>query len=151
MQPGAVFISYAHEDTAAAQKVRNALDAAGIDVWFDQRRLEGGDDFDAQIKRHIRACSLFLPIISARTQARHEGYFRLEWDLAAERSRLIADTIPFILPVAIDPVGENEALVPERFRSVHWTRLPGGAPTPEFVERMVRLIRDYRKRERGLM
>ncbi|MFM9953490.1 MAG: hypothetical protein ACKVVO_05500 [Opitutaceae bacterium] len=53
--------------------------------------------------------------------------------------------------MVIDPVGENEVLVPERFLQVQWTRLAGGTATPEFVERMVRLIRDFRKRERGLL
>jgi hypothetical protein len=151
MKPGSVFISYSRADVGAGEKLQGALERAGIDVWFDQRRLESGDDFDLQIKRNIRSCSYFLPIISASTQSRHEAYFRLEWDLAVERSRLIAESVPFVLPVAIDPVPESEALVPERFRSVQWTRLPGGEPTPEFVERMVRLIRDYRKRERGLL
>ena len=151
MKPGSVFLSYASQDAVAARKIRDALEAAGIEVWFDQRRLEGGDDFDKEIRRNIRGCSLFVPVISANTQARHEGYFRLEWTLAAERSKLIAETIPFILPVVIDPVSENEALVPERFLQVQWSRLAGGAATPEFVERMVRLIRDFRKRERGLL
>jgi len=151
LKPGSVFLSYASQDAAAVGKLRDALDTAGIDVWFDQRHLEGGDDFDQQIKRNTRACSLFIPVISANTQARHEGYFRLEWSLAAERAKLIAETIPFILPVAIDPVPENDALVPERFLQVQWTRLPGGTPSGEFIERMVRLIRDYRKRERGLL
>ena len=151
MKPGSVFLSYASQDATAVKKIRDALEAAGIEVWFDQRRLEGGDDFDQQIKKNIRGCSLFVPVISANTQARHEGYFRLEWTLAAERSKLIAETIPFILPVVIDPVSENDALVPERFLQVQWTRLAGGATTPEFVERMVRLIRDFRKRERGLL
>ncbi len=151
MNPGSVFLSYASQDAPAVRKLRDALDAAGIEVWFDERHLEGGDDFDQQIKRNIRSCSLFLPVISANTQARHEGYFRLEWSLAAERAKLIADTIPFILPIVIDPVTEKDALVPERFQQVQWTRLPGGAPTAEFVERMVRLIRDYRKREKGLL
>lgn len=151
MKSGSIFLSYASQDGAAVQKLRDALDAAGLDVWFDQRHLEGGDDFDQQIKRNIRACSLFVPVISAHTQARHEGYFRLEWSLAAERAKLIAETVPFILPVVIDPVTEHDALVPERFLQVQWTRLPGGGTTPEFVERMVRLIRDFRKRERGLL
>lgn len=151
MKPGAVFLSYASQDAPAVKKIRDALDAAGIDVWFDQRRLEGGDDFDKEIKRNIRGCSLFVPVISAHTQARPEGYFRLEWTLAAERSKLIAETIPFILPIVIESVNEAEALVPERFQQVQWMRLPGGTPTPEFVERMVRLIRDFRKRERGLL
>ncbi len=151
MKAGSVFLSYASQDAVAVKKIRDALEAAGIEVWFDQRRLEGGDDFDQQIKKNIRACSLFVPVISANTQARHEGYFRLEWTLAAERSKLIAETIPFILPVVIDPVSENDALVPERFLQVQWTRLAGGATTPDFVERMVRLIRDFRKREKGLL
>lgn len=151
MKPGSVFLSYASQDAAAVKQIRDALEAVGIEVWFDQRRLEGGDDFDQQIKKNIRGCSLFVPVISATTQARHEGYFRLEWTLAAERSKLIAETIPFILPVVIDPVSEHDALVPERFLQVQWTRLAGGATTPEFVERMVRLIRDFRKRERGLL
>jgi hypothetical protein len=151
IKPGAVFLSYASQDAPAVRKLRDALDAAGIDVWFDQRHLEGGDDFDQQIKRNIRSCSFFLPVISASTQARHEGYFRLEWNLAVERAKLIAETIPFILPVAIDPIPENDALVPERFLQVQWTRLPGGETTGGFVERMVRLIRDYRKREKGLL
>ncbi len=151
MKPGAVFLSYASQDAAAVGRLRDALDAAGIEVWFDQRHLEGGDDFDQQIKRNIRACSLFVPVISASTQARHEGYFRLEWTLAVERAKLIAETVPFILPVAIDPVNEAAALVPERFLQVQWTRLPGGAPTSDFIDRMVRLIRDFRKREKGLL
>ncbi len=151
MKPGAVFLSYASQDAAAVKKIRDALEAAGIEVWFDQRRLESGDDFDQQIKKNIRGCSLFLPIISAQTEARHEGYFRLEWNLAVERAKLIAETIPFILPIAIDQVPDQGALVPERFLQVQWTRLPGGGATAGFVERMVRLIREYRKRERGLL
>ncbi|MGH7996054.1 MAG: toll/interleukin-1 receptor domain-containing protein [Opitutaceae bacterium] len=151
LKRGSVFLSYASQDAPVVTKLRDALEAAGIDVWFDQRHLEGGDDFDQQIKRNIRGCSYFVPVISANTQARPEGYFRLEWSLAAERAKLIADTVPFILPVAIAPVAESDALVPERFRQVQWSRLPGGAATPEFTERMVRLIRDFRKRERGLL
>jgi hypothetical protein len=149
MAPGAVFLSYASQDAEPVKKIRDGLEAAGIDVWFDQRRLESGDDFDQQIKRNIRSCSFFLPVVSATTQSRHEGYFRLEWNLAVERAKLIADTIPFILPIAIDAVTENGALVPERFLQVQWTRLAGGAPSTEFVERMVRRVREYRKRERG--
>lgn len=150
MRPGSVFLSYASQDVAAVQKIRDALDSAGIEVWFDQRHLESGDDFDQEIKKYIRGCSFFIPVISKNTEARHEAYFRLEWNMAAERAKLIAETIPFILPVAIDPVGADHALVPERFRQVQWSNLGREAPAAEFVEKMVRLIRDYRKRERGL-
>ena len=60
----------------------------GIEVWFDQSALRGGDAWDASIRRQIRDCALFVPVISANTQAREEGYFRLEWKLAVDRSHL---------------------------------------------------------------
>jgi hypothetical protein len=37
------------------------------------------------------------------------------------------------VPVVIDGTSESAALVPEEFMRVQWTRLPEGAPTPEFV------------------
>ncbi len=121
----AVFLSYASQDAEAAKKICDALRAAGVEVWFDaDGGLEHGDEWDAKIRRQIKECVLFLPIISANTQAREEGYFRIEWDLAAERARGIASGVAFILPVVIDDTKEPLALVPDRFRTVQWTRLP---------------------------
>ena len=109
-------------------------------MWFDQEGgLEHGDEWDAKIRRQIRECVLFLPVISANTQARHEGYFRIEWELAAERAMGIATGVAFILPVVIDGTSEGEALVPDRFRRVQWTRVPGGILTPDTQQRLVKL------------
>ena len=52
---GAVFLSYASEDAAAAQKICTALRAAGIEVWFDRSELRGGDAWDAAIRRQIKS------------------------------------------------------------------------------------------------
>ena len=73
----AIFLSYASQDAAAARRICEALRAAGLDVWFDQGALRGGDAWDASIRRQIKECALFVPVISANTQAREEGYFRL--------------------------------------------------------------------------
>ena len=136
----AVFISHASQDAEAARAICDGLRSGGIEVWFDSDGgLEHGDEWDVKIRRQIKECVLFIPIISAATQARHEGYFRIEWDLAAERSRGFASGVPFVLPVVIDETREPEALVPDRFRSVQWTRLPGGRPSPEFLSRFLKL------------
>lgn len=82
----AVFISYASQDVDAAQRICAALRTVDIEVWFDQSDLRGGEAWDAAIRKQIRACALFIPIISANTSARAEGYFRLEWKLAVDRS-----------------------------------------------------------------
>ncbi len=137
---GAVFLSYASQDAEAAKRIADTLRSAGVEVWFDaEGGLETGDEWDAKIRRQIKECVLFLPIISANTQAREEGYFRIEWDLAAERARGIASGVAFILPIVIDDTREAGALVPDRFRSVQWTRLPGGEVTPEVKSRFLKL------------
>ena len=82
----AVFLSYASQDAEAAQKICEALRAAGIEVFLDQSELRGGDAWDQKIRHEIHDCALFIPIISQHTQARLEGYFRREWKLAIERT-----------------------------------------------------------------
>jgi TolB-like protein/lipopolysaccharide biosynthesis regulator YciM len=137
---GAVFLSYASEDIPAAQRICLALRAADIEVWFDQSELRGGDTWDAAIRAQIKTCALFVPIISAHSRARVEGYFRLEWKLAVDRSHLIAAEKAFLVPIVIDDTKESEARVPDRFREIQWTRLPDGEPTAEFVNRIRRLL-----------
>ena len=97
----AVFLSYASEDAAPAQRLCATLRAAGIEVWFDQSELRGGDAWDQKIRREIRDCALFMPLISANTQGRLEGYFRREWRLAAARTHDMADDKPFLVPVVL--------------------------------------------------
>jgi len=138
--PGAVFLSYAREDTDAARRVAEALRSAGLEVWFDENELRGGDSWDAKIRKQIDACALFIPIISAHTQERSKGYFRLEWKLAVEQTHLLAEGVPFLAPVVIDDTKESSAVVPPEFMRVQWTRLPGALPTPQFVEQVQRLL-----------
>lgn len=140
MPDNAIFISYAREDLAAVQRLKAGLDAAGITTWFDLERLESGDDYDRKIQRNIARCSFFVPVVSATTQRRHEAYFRREWSYAGDRARNIADGGVFILPVCIDGTSEADAVVPERFKALHFTRLAGGEPTPDFVRRLKELF-----------
>ncbi len=138
----AVFLSYASQDAEAAKRIAEALRASGGEVWFDQNELVGGDAWDQKIRGQIKSCALFVPVISAATQARREGYFRLEWKLAAQRTHTMADGTPFLLPVVIDATKDGEALVPEEFRAVQWTRLPGGegAAVEKFCARVGKLL-----------
>lgn len=125
-----VFLSYASEDRAAAQHLRDCLPDHGLEVWYDESDLVGGDAWDQKIRRQIRECDYFMPVVSAHTEARAEGYFRREWRLAVERTLDMADDHVFLLPVVIDDTIEAHARVPEKFRTVQWLRLPGGEPNP---------------------
>jgi TolB-like protein/Flp pilus assembly protein TadD len=136
----AIFLSYASQDAEAARRICDALRAVGLEVWFDQSALRGGDAWDASIRRQIKECALFVPVISANTQARVEGYFRREWNLAASRTLDMADDQAFLLPVVIDATMDVNARVPEKFREVQWTHLPAGESPVAFAERVQRLL-----------
>ena len=136
MPDNAVFISYAREDLQAVQQLKAGLDAAGITTWFDMDRLEAGDDYDRKIQRNIARCSYFIPVVSANTQRRLEAYFRREWSYALDRVRNMADGALFILPVTVDATNAGEALVPDRFKALHFNHLPGGRVAPEFARRL---------------
>ncbi len=138
----AVFLSYASQDVAAALRLCTALRAAGVEVWFDQDALVGGDAWDGKIRGQIGSCALFIPVISAATQERLEGYFRLEWKLAANRSHTMAEEKTFLLPVVIDATRDAEGKVPAEFRAVQWTKLPGGEASAAFVARVQKLLAD---------
>jgi adenylate cyclase len=143
----AVFLSYASQDAEAAQRICEALRAAGIEVWFDQSALRGGDVWDQTIRKQIKSCVLFIPVISRHTHERDEGYFRLEWKLAVDRSHLMTGNKAFLLPVVIDDTPEDDENVPDRFKDIHWTRLPAGESPPAFVERVRRLVSPERAHE----
>jgi TolB-like protein len=136
----AVFLSYASQDAEAAQRICDALRAAGIEVWFDQSELRGGDVWDQKIRHQIRDCALFIPIISANTQARPEGYFRLEWRLADQRTHLMGRSRAFLVPVCIDNTPDVDADAPDSFLAIQWTRLPAGETSTVFTKRVAHLL-----------
>ena len=136
----AIFLSYASQDAEIARHIADALRAAGLDVWFDQSELRGGDAWDASIRKRIKDCALFVPIISRNTESRSEGYFRLEWKLAIDRSHLMADDQTFLMPVVIDDTSDAEARVPDRFRERQWSRLMGDTAIAAFAKRAAQAL-----------
>ena len=81
---------------------------------------------------------LVHPLISANTDTRTEGYFRLEWTLAVERLHLMPSDRSFLLPVVIDTLTESDALVPDRF--LQWMAVLEGKEPQQFIERVRRLL-----------
>jgi Tol biopolymer transport system component len=144
----AVFLSYASQDADATRRLCAALRAARVEVWFDQSELRGGEAWDSKIRQQIKECALFVPIISANTQARREGYFRREWNFACDRMLDMTRGTTFLLPVVVDATAERAALVPEEFLRVQWMRLslqpirgePAGEACVQFVEQVQRLL-----------
>jgi hypothetical protein len=135
-----VFLSYASEDRQAARRIGDSLPPYGLEIWYDESELGGGDAWDQKIRKQIRECDYFMALVSAQTEARHEGYFRREWRLAVERTLDMADDHTFLLPVVIDDTDQAGARVPEKFLTVQWLRVPGGEPTPALEVLCRRLV-----------
>jgi hypothetical protein len=146
VEPGAVFLSYASGDWPAVEKLKQALEESGVDVFFDRDQLQPGNAWESKLRRSIHQCSLFVPVISRQTLTPDRRFFRIEWKLALKEEEMasFSSEEAFLLPVVIDDTAINHPALPERFREIQWKSLPGGQPTPDFVERVKQL---YRKRQ----
>jgi hypothetical protein len=142
------FISYSRTDLAAARRLFEGLQDIGADVaWFDKSDLKPGDPWEQAIRNAINGCYLFLPLVSANTEAREEGFFREEWTLASERARRIQGR-KFIVPIVVDRDYDGNAgrfrLVPESFLTAHFGHAPKGGMSGELRTELTHLIRERR-------
>jgi hypothetical protein len=136
--PGAIFVSYAREDEAAAASLVAGLQAGGCTVWYDLQRMQAGENWENALEDEVKeGCSLFLSVISNTTQATRESYYHAERNWAAERVQRMADGEVFYIPVVIDMSDDFPPLrEPRSFRHKQATRLIGGVVTPDFVARI---------------
>jgi hypothetical protein len=145
MLEGSIFLSYASEDRPVVDALRQELEAAGVDVWFDRQALQAGDDYEAKIKRNIENASLFVPILSRNTLTSRRRFFRIEWDHAEKVAVQVSANQRYIIPVVLDDVAPNDPAIPERFRKLNWVRLEAGKPNPDLVAVLRQLFRDYQR------
>ena len=64
---GKVFISHTHADNALCQPLLAALDAWGVDYWFDTQQLEPGQHLSERLQQAIRDRDIFVRICTANT------------------------------------------------------------------------------------
>ena len=136
-----VFLSYASQDRPVALRIKEMFDQAGVDVWFDQQALEGGDDYRRVIERNIESCTYFIPVISRHTVTEERRFFRLEWTKAIDEARFRPQEFPFIQPVLVDDTTVTAPGIPREFSARHCRRLED---VPLLVDEAKRRIRERR-------
>lgn len=102
----------------------------------------------AYFERRIHECALFIPVISRHTLTEDRRFFRIEWRTAldeAQKKSFDPEDV-FVFPVIIDDTPPDHSALPRYFSSIHVSRLVGGAPSDEFVNR----VREIYKRNRRL-
>jgi len=144
----AIFISYVREDIDSARHLSEEITKLGGDVWLDERRLRPGDAWEDEILHSIRKrVRLFLPIISANTESRDEGYVFREWREAVERSYSIPRR-RFIIPVIADEKKKDLATylqIPNEFRRFNFGYAPTGNLDPGLQSLLIEEIRAMRR------
>jgi TolB-like protein len=85
-----VFLSYASPDRASAQRIADALERAGLAVWWD-RHIKGGSEFSRDIEEQLGAARHVLVLWSKNSVG--SRWVRDEASEAADTKRMIAGSI----------------------------------------------------------
>jgi TolB-like protein/Tfp pilus assembly protein PilF len=102
-----VFISYKAEDRSRVEPLVDAVEAEGLDVWWDAR-VSGGDAWRETIARQLEAAGCVIVVWSKRSTGPEGRFVRDEASWAQKRGTY--------LPITIDKVdpplgfGETQAL-----------------------------------------
>jgi ATP-dependent Clp protease ATP-binding subunit ClpB len=100
---GHAFMSYIREDSAEADRLQQALEAAGVHVWRDTTDLWPGEDWREKIRQAIIKDSLvFLACFSRRSVSRNTSYQNEELNLAIEQMRIRRPDQPWLIPIRFD-------------------------------------------------
>jgi hypothetical protein len=109
-----VFISYKREDELRVAQIAHALEAEGLDVWWD-RGLPGGESWHTNIETKLRDAGCVVVVWSLNSTSSEGGFVREEARRGLGRNILV--------PVLIDAVndlplgfGEIQALDLTRWR-----------------------------------
>ena len=103
-----IFLAYAVEDRAAAERLFDGFAAAGLDPWMDSRKLLPGQNWPRAIEQAISVSDFFVACFSSRSIPKR-GHFQSELRYALDcASRLPLDDVYLI------PVRTEECRVPAR-------------------------------------
>jgi TIR domain len=124
-----VFLSYKREDEARAGRLALALQAAGLDVWWD-RGLPGGESWRANIEKELHAARCVVVVWSRMSVAPRGHFVRDEAGHAMARDLLVPVKIDKVTP----PLGFREL---QAIDLTHWR----DNPKDPFFQDLVAAIR----------
>ncbi len=97
-----VFISYAHEDLAAARRLYEELrDVPGVEPWFDKECLLPGLEWRPAIKKAIREADFFIALLSKKSLVKR-GYVQKEMREALEIRGEFPEGQAYLIPIRLE-------------------------------------------------
>jgi SIR2-like domain/TIR domain len=96
-----VFISYAREDSAEAERLYRDLKNAGAKPWIDKEEIRAGENWDLALSKAIKNNRYFIPLFSSRSVDKI-GYVNKELRYALEALDHYPEKSIFMIPVRLD-------------------------------------------------
>jgi SIR2-like domain/TIR domain len=113
-----VFISYAREDSADAEKLYKDLKNRGAKPWIDKEEILAGESWKLAISKAIKTNRFFIPLFSSRSVSK-VGYVNREIKYALEIFGYYPEKAIYMIPVRID----NCEIPFERLEDIHYADL----------------------------
>jgi len=111
-RPPQVFVAYVDEDRAAAERLYDALEAAGFAPWMDKRKLLPGQNWPRAIESAIEASDFFVACFSQNSVAK-KGGFQAEIRYALDCARQLPLDEIFLVPVRLSACRLPDAIARE--------------------------------------
>jgi hypothetical protein len=92
-----VFISYSHTDEALARNVAEYLQAAGLEVWDDQREILPGDNWADKVAQALRDSDAMVVLLTPNALRSRWIHSEIEYALGEKRFR------NRLIPVLVGP------------------------------------------------
>ena len=113
-----IFLSYAREDRSAARKLKDSLATSGLEVWFDEDSMVGGQNWKLEITKAINECDFFLPVLST-ISVNKRGIIQKELREALEVFENFPEGKIYIVPVRLEECIPSFKIL----NDIHWIDL----------------------------
>jgi hypothetical protein len=109
-----IFLSYAREDRPVADEIYTRLTRDGFSIWYDEKALRPGQDWELEISNAIQRSRAFLTCLSTRSVSKR-GVFQKELRKSLDVAQEVPEGEIFILPIRLD-----DCEVPKSLSRYQW-------------------------------
>ena len=96
-----VFISYPHTHVSQALEIYQFLERSGVVPWLDRKMLQGGDDWEHEIKKAVASACAVVVLLTPGFNKKGFRQKEVRWALEALEERPPGSG--FIIPFALSP------------------------------------------------
>jgi formylglycine-generating enzyme required for sulfatase activity len=97
-----IFLAHAREDSRWVRRLYDLLESIGANPWMAPSGILPGSEWDTTIRKEIRTANYVMACLSQSSISKR-GYVQREFRLALDNCQESPSTIPFLIPLRLDP------------------------------------------------